>query len=262
MVRKSVVLLICVLVALSYALEEERNHTERTGRLQKECSSNLSAKCLKIHALSFLEDLSSRDELRILPGLSIVREKDANSTNPEEIAAELSRQFPGKSEEKLNRFLLYRLQSYLDGHSIRYRLLDSETSKEALDMVKGDREAGATGRKKGGGGGLKGGGGLFAAALLGKGALAAAALGALALLAGKALMTALMSLLLSALVGLKGHGGHKSTTYEIITKPEVSHHHSQSHEEHHEHEHGHHGGYRRAYDENYNSYMPYDNTTH
>lgn len=93
------------------------------------------------------------------------------------------------------------------------------------------------------------------------GTLAAAALGALALLAGKALMTALMSLLLSALVGLKGHGGHKSTTYEIITKPEVSHHHSHSHEEHHEHEHGHHGGYRRAYDVNYNSYMPYDTTS-
>lgn len=94
------------------------------------------------------------------------------------------------------------------------------------------------------------------------GALAAAALGALALLAGKALMTALMSLLLSALVGLKGHGGHKSTTYEIITKPESSHHHSHSHEELHEHEHGHgHGGYRRAYDPAYNSYAPYGTTS-
>lgn len=91
--------------------------------------------------------------------------------------------------------------------------------------------------------------------------MAAAALGALALLAGKALMTALMSLLLSALVGLKGHGGGGHTTYEIITKPEVSHHHSHSHEEHHEHDHGHHGGYRRAYDTDYNSYKPYDSTS-
>lgn len=92
--------------------------------------------------------------------------------------------------------------------------------------------------------------------------MAAAAMGALALLAGKALMTALMSLLLSALVGLKGHGGGGHTTYEIITKPEVSHHHSHSHEEQHEHDHGHHGGYRRAYDPGaYNSYMPYDTTS-
>ncbi|XP_052745041.1 uncharacterized protein LOC112052964 [Bicyclus anynana] len=246
------------------------SNSDRGGRsLHKECNNGISAKCLKIHVLSFLEDLSSRDELNLLPGLSIVKENITNITSPEEMAAELSRQFPGKPEEKLNRFLLYRLQNYLDGHSLRYRLLDTETSKEALDMAKGEREF--VGRKKDGGGlgGGKGGGGgaLLAAALMMKGTLAAAALGALALLAGKALMTALMSLLLSALVGLKGGGGHKSTTYEIITKPEISHHHSHSHEEHHEHEHDHgHGGYRRAYDtnynNNYNSYMPYDNTNY
>ncbi|XP_072932919.1 uncharacterized protein [Epargyreus clarus] len=238
------------------------NKTDRTGRaLNKECTGGINAKCIKIHVLSFLEDISSRDELPLLPGLSIVRENMTNSSSPEELAAELARQFPGKPEEKLNRYLLYRLQDYLDGHSLKYKLLDPETSKEALDLAE-DRQF--EGRKKGGlGGGGKGGGGgaLLAAAMMMKGALGAAALGALALLAGKALMTALMSLLLSALVGLKGHGGHKSTTYEIITKPEVSHHHSHSHEEHHEHEHGHHGGYRRAYDADYNSYMPYDTTT-
>ncbi|XP_013165295.1 PREDICTED: uncharacterized protein LOC106116101 [Papilio xuthus] len=242
---------------------EKTNTSERSGRsLNKECNNNLNAKCIKIHVLSFLEDLSSKDELTLLPGLSIVKENYTSNTSPEEMAAELSRQFPGKLEEKLNRFLIYRLQDYLDGHSLRYKLLDPKTSQEALDMANGDGES--VGRKGGGGGlggGGKGGGGgaLLAAALMMKGALGAAALGALALLAGKALMTALMSLLLSALVGLKGGGGHKSTTYEIITKPEVSHHHSHSHEEHHEHEHGHHGGYRRAYDADYNSYMPYDN---
>ncbi|CAK1541129.1 unnamed protein product [Leptosia nina] len=221
------------------------SNTERTGRtLHKECNGSLNAKCIKIHVLSFLEDLSSRDELSLLPGLSIVRESKANSSSAEEIAAEISRQFPGKPDEKLNRFLLYRLQDYLDNHSLRYRLLDPKTTKDALNMAKGDTAS--VGRKGGGGGGGfgggKGGGGgaLVAAALMMKGTLAAAALGALALLAGKALMTALMSLLLSALVGLKGGGGGKSTTYEIITKPEVSHHHSHSHEEHHEHEHGHH----------------------
>ncbi|XP_028179044.1 uncharacterized protein LOC114366380 [Ostrinia furnacalis] len=247
--------------------KSQPNATERTGRfLQKECSNMFSSKCLKLHVLSFLEDLSSRDELALFPGLSIVKENVSGVLSPEEMAAELSRQFPGKPEEKLNRYLLYRLQNYLDGHSLKYKLLDPQTTKEAMEMTKGD-QASARGKGGGGGGGGgfgggKGGGGaLLASALMMKGALGAAALGALALLAGKALMTALMSLLLSALVGLKGHGGHKSTTYEIITKPEVSHHHSHSHEEHHEHEHGHHGGYRRAYDMNYNSYMPYDTTS-
>lgn len=149
--------------------------SDRAGRsLHKECNSSLSAKCLKIHVLSFLEDLSSRDELHLLPGLSIVKENQTNATSPEEMAAELSRQFPGKPDEKLNRFLLYRLQNYLDGHSLRYKLLDSETSKDALNMAKGDAEA--MGRKSGGGGfgggkGDKGGGtgALLAAALMMKG---------------------------------------------------------------------------------------------
>lgn len=53
---------------------------------------------------------------------------------------------------------------------------------------------------------------------------------AIAVLAGKALMTALMSLLLSALASFRGHGhGHaepKSTTYEIVTKPVYTHSHT------------------------------------
>lgn len=52
---------------------------------------------------------------------------------------------------------------------------------------------------------------------------------AIAVLAGKALMTALMSLLLSGLASFRGGGGHsepKSTTYEIVTKPVYSHSHS------------------------------------
>lgn len=54
-------------------------------------------------------------------------------------------------------------------------------------------------------------------------------LGGLAMLAGKALMTAMMSLLLSAIIGIKSlsHGG-KSTTYEIVSKPVYSHSHSHS----------------------------------
>lgn len=147
--------------------------TQRNGRsLHKECKNSLKAKCLKIHMMSFLEDLSSRDELNLLPGLSIVKENQTNATNPEDMAAELARQFPGKPDERMNRFLLYRLQNYLDGHSLRYRLLDTETSKEALHVAKGEIEKEeSVGRKKDGFGGGKGGGGgaLLAAALMMKG---------------------------------------------------------------------------------------------
>lgn len=65
--------------------------------------------------------------------------------------------------------------------------------------------------------------------------------GGIAAIAGKALMTGLISLLLSAVIGLKAltQSDHKQTTYEIVSKPiyTQSHSHSESHE------HGGHGGF-------------------
>lgn len=82
-----------------------------------------------------------------------------------------------------------------------------------------------------------------------KGTLMAVALGALALLAGKALMAALLALMLSSIVGLKSlsSGGSKSTTYEIIAKPHYTH--SNSHSQTME-DHGHHGAYHTGYGRN------------
>ncbi|KAJ8972949.1 hypothetical protein NQ317_004373 [Molorchus minor] len=77
----------------------------------------------------------------------------------------------------------------------------------------------------------------------------ALALGALAALAGKALMTGLISLLLSAIIGLKSlSGGGGKTTYEVVSKPVYTH--SNTHSSSHEDYGGHHGhsGYGRSFD--------------
>lgn len=92
--------------------------------------------------------------------------------------------------------------------------------------------------------GNKGYGSLIAGVMMMKGTLMTIGFGALAALAGKALMTGLLSLMLSAILGLKSAsgGGHKQTTYEIISKPVYSHSHSHSSEvqhDHHDHGHGH-----------------------
>lgn len=99
------------------------------------------------------------------------------------------------------------------------------------------------GRAKGGGG-LGAYGGL---ALVLGGSLASMMLAALAALAGKALMTSMLALMMSALAAMKGSGGggggeHK--TYEVITKPIVSHVNTHSSEV--QHEHGGHHHYRRS----------------
>lgn len=93
-------------------------------------------------------------------------------------------------------------------------------------------------------------GALAAGLMMMKGTLGALGFGALAMLAGKALMTGLMALMLSAVVGLKSlsSGGEKKTTYEVIAKPIYSTSHSHSTEEHHGgHNYGH-SGYGRSLD--------------
>lgn len=131
----------------------------------KDCTNGIfSPTCLKIEAISVLEKLCSKDELQLLPGVSVIKEKSENSTKTDEFAAELARSLPSKPDERLDKYLLYRLGSYLDSHSVKLRLLDDSATEEARALI-------GEARGKGGGlGGKKGGmGGLLAAAVMMKG---------------------------------------------------------------------------------------------
>ncbi|XP_063541918.1 uncharacterized protein LOC134750629 [Cydia strobilella] len=225
--------LVClVLVCTAVALPTDRdmsNSVEPTMEtaaraMGKNCSSGIfSVTCLKIEAISVLEKLSSKEELQLLPGITVVKENNENGSNAKEFAAELARAMPTKPDERLDKYLLYTLGNYLDTHSVKLRLLDDSASEEARAMIGEARRKGALGGKKGGMGGL------MAMAMLMKGTLMSIGLGGLAMLAGKALMTAMMSLLLSAIIGIKSlSSGGKSTTYEIVSKPVYSHSHSHS----------------------------------
>lgn len=84
-------------------------------------------------------------------------------------------------------------------------------------------EINVAGRKK------KGGGGGVAAAFLSVGGMMGAMwLGAIALMAGKALTVSMMALMLALLASLKkgGGGGEHSTSYEVISVPTGHGHHS------------------------------------
>ncbi|GAB0087566.1 Protein of unknown function DUF1676 [Sergentomyia squamirostris] len=199
-----------------------------------DCDAAYNPMCLKVDIVAFIERLSSNSELILSPSVSIVKDNNANHTRNAEIIAELSRSFPNDPSKRMDGFLFSKLSDYLQSHTLRFRLWDNKSSLE-------DAKAAFTGRK-GKIGGKKGGlEGLLAAAMMMKGTMMALALGALAALAGKALMTGMMALMLSAIVGLKAlaGGGSKQTTYEIVAKPYYSHSHSQSHEDH---GHGHGGG--------------------
>lgn len=131
----------------------------------KDCTGGIfSPTCLKIEAISVIEKLNAKEELRLLPGVSVVKEAGKeNDSKVEEFAAELARSLPSKPDERLDKYLLYRLGNYLDTHTVKLKLLDESAAEEARALV-------GEARGKGGLGGKKGGlGGLMAAGLLMKG---------------------------------------------------------------------------------------------
>lgn len=209
--------------------------------LTKDCENSYSPTCLKLDIVSWVDKLNEDDNYSVFPGVYIVRENSSARANTADIVADLARDFPNDPEARLDAFLLKKVQQYLSSHSLK------------LNLYENDNSISAQGRKSSdfGGGGKKGGGGmgmLLAAGAMMKSTLMALALGGLAALAGKALMTGLISLLLSAIIGLKSlSGGGGKTTYEVVSKPVYTH--SNSHSTSHE-DYGHHGhsGYGRSFD--------------
>ncbi|CRK87107.1 CLUMA_CG000852, isoform A [Clunio marinus] len=212
--------------------------SEQKGNAKAKCESSYSLMCLKLDVLSLIDKISTTNtEFNLASGVTLVRENNPNKTQNSKIVSELARAFPDSPEKRLNGFLLAKIQDFLQSYSLKLKLGSEETSS-VFESRKGG------GGKKGGGYGA-----LIGMAMMMKGAMMAMGLGAVAALAGKALLTAMMALTLAAIAGLKslGGGGGKSTTYEIISKPVYSHSHSHSQSSHGghggSHEEGHGGGY-------------------
>ncbi|XP_013100081.1 uncharacterized protein LOC106082236 [Stomoxys calcitrans] len=211
-----------------------------------ECNTSFSWMCLKIEFVRILEHLTEREELRLLNGISLVKDPEVKEIKTSELMADVARSYPNDPNARINGFIVNKINNFLQTHYLRFKLIDDKTVLQARSMVETGR-GGKFGKK----GGLEY---ILAAGLMMKGTLLAIGMGGIALMAGKALMAGLMALTLSAVLGLKniaGGGGGKSHTYEIVTKPiyTSSHTHSGGHDDHAAHM-GHsasgYGGYGRS----------------
>lgn len=137
---------------------------DKVDKRVKDCANGiLNPTCLKIGTISLIEKLNNKDEVSLFPGISLVKE-ESDKSKYETVAADLARSLTGKPDEKLDKYLLYHVGNFLDTHSLKFKLLDSETVEEAQDAVEEGRG------KNGLGGGKKGGmGGLIAMAMMMKG---------------------------------------------------------------------------------------------
>ncbi|KAL5284821.1 hypothetical protein ACFFRR_006874 [Megaselia abdita] len=225
-IRFLLVAMLCLLLQVESASTKD----DMMKSFMEKCSKGFSFTCMKADLVKFLDKIEDKKDIELFGGLSLGKDEGAVDVKNSEIITEISRSFPKDPAQRLNAYISTRISNFLQSRHLRLKFLNNEEMTE-------------TGRKGGGKLGKKGGmETLLAAGMMMKGMLMAIGMGAIAIMAGKALMTGVLALALSAIVGLKSlaSGGGKSTTYEIVAKPVYSnsHSHSVSHEDH-----GHHSAY-------------------
>lgn len=132
----------------------EATVTTAARALKKDCTNGIfSPVCLKLGAISMLERLNGKDEVALIPGVSLV--KEGGDPKAEAVAAELARSM-SEPEERLDKVLLYHIGTFLDTHAVKLRLLDNSAVEDARSMISEGRGKNplSMGGKKGGMGGL------------------------------------------------------------------------------------------------------------
>lgn len=206
------------LSVISIAVGDNKTYKGDRGEslksLFRDCVHTYSLTCLKLDVVSWVDKLGEVERFNVFPGVALIREKRIDLASSDDMLNEVARAFPNDAESRLTAFLMRKLQNYLHNHALKLNFASSQLPEEA--------------RGKGGGGGFgggkKGGGGMGAVLAMGammKGMMMSMAIAGVAAIAGKALMTAMMSLMLSAILGAKAlsHGGEKHSTVEVHAKP-------------------------------------------
>ncbi|KYN39948.1 hypothetical protein ALC56_05716 [Trachymyrmex septentrionalis] len=162
-------------------------------QVYKECSGAELSPCLKLKLLSAIDRVSRTAQLNVADGVTLVQDESAtNESEPEKSIQEIEASLPRALEDKedaLNSMIFDKIAKFFQSHTLKLKLPNVEEFQRSLTEE---------GRKKKGKMG-----GLLAIPLLIGGTLVPLALGALALLAGKALIVSKLALVLASIIGLK-----------------------------------------------------------
>ncbi|XP_072935213.1 uncharacterized protein Osi8 [Epargyreus clarus] len=149
----------------------------------KDCSGSDISNCLKVKLAKALNRISSSEEVSILSGVKITRDKDADVENVVEEAIPR-----GLDESSLDSLILDKIVGFMQTHTIQVKFPSGSELQRAFDGGRGRRKKLAP---------------LLAIPLLIGGMMVPLAFGALALLAGKALIVSKLALVLAGIIGLK-----------------------------------------------------------
>ncbi|KAM7359238.1 osiris 8 [Cochliomyia hominivorax] len=207
-------------------------------RLYQQCSAENLSICLKVKLLTGLEKVfRSAKKVKIMEGIQFVKADDTEvPTKPilseQELEANLPRALEAK-EQVLTNMIFKNLAGFLQHHTLQIKFPDIRPD-DSLDAntVEGRKKK----DKKGGGGAY-----IMIPLLLG-GTFVPIAYGALAMLAGKALIVSKLALVLASIIGIKKllSGGGKESSHEVVVSS------------------GGHSGWGRDFDLAYSGWKPKD----
>lgn len=235
---------LCVWVSIAAALpaEETRGHARNAvgtendimDSIYSDCLRKDSVSCVKYKLFNFVDKvLGARDQFALTEGVTVVRSPDAP-------VSDAARAISG--DESFESLAMNRIAAFLNSHTIKVELKGADivqavsSTGRALEDVSeslfGNDDPNAPeesrGKKKKAAKIL---GPIIALIALKAAALLPLLLGAIALIAGKALLIGKIALVLSAVIGLrKLLAQERHVTYEVVAHPHQSASHSVSHD--------------------------------
>lgn len=235
--------IVCVVaVVASLPTEETRGHSRNSvgsendlmDSIYSDCLRKDSVSCVKYKLFSFVDKMiGQKDTFALTEGVTVVKTPGAESDGAPRTLS---------GDDSMESLVFSRLQNFLQTHTIKVDLKGSDivsavsSTGRALEDVSenifGDDQSAVSesrGKKKKAAKIL---GPLLLALGLKAAALLPLVLGAIALIAGKALLIGKIALVLSAVIGLKKLlSQEKHVTYEVVAHPHHSSSHSSSHGE-------------------------------
>ncbi|XP_073817242.1 osiris 7 [Musca autumnalis] len=245
MAHKFVTISVVCLISLAAALpaEETRGHARNAvgsdndivDSIYSDCLRKDSVSCVKYKLFNFVDKvLGARDQFALTEGVTVVRSPDAPAQDT------AARSISGN--ESFESLALNRMARFLNTHTIKVELKGADivnavsstgrALEEVSESLLGSDDPNAPeesrGKKKKAAKIL---GPIVALIALKAAALLPLLLGAIALIAGKALLIGKIALVLSAVIGLKKLlSQEKHVTYEVVAHPHHSASHSVSHD--------------------------------
>ncbi|XP_043600055.1 uncharacterized protein LOC122575334 [Bombus pyrosoma] len=224
--------LLPVLAAALPANDKPGNENDLMATIYSDCLKKESINCIKYKVFSYVDKmLVDKEDITLTDGITVVKTSNAEEGAPRSIES-----------SDLDTLLFDRLGRFLRTHSVKVDLKGTDilgaiesAGRSFEDFT--DNAVESRGKKKKAQKIL---GPLMMALALKAAALLPLALGAIAAIAGKALLVGKIALVISAIIGLKkllSSSGGKHVTYEVVSHP----HHSSSHIV--SHDDGHGGGY-------------------